>query len=114
MGMHFSLDDFEKVGRVVKKSDVYTVLDITRLDNLVVSLTILHPGKETGGHSHGDADEVYFFVGGNGKIKIDDKKSDARKGDVILIPRGSFHKVFNTGNGDLKFMCVFEKYGDRS
>ena len=109
-----SISDFERVGKVVKKSDVYTVIDIRELDNLVVSMTTLHPGKETTGHSHGDADEVYIFLKGRGTMQRDKKKMAVKEDDIVLIHRGSFHKVFNGPDTDLVFLSVFEKYGDRS
>ena len=33
---------------IVKSNETYDVIDNTNLNNLVVSKTILHPGKETG------------------------------------------------------------------
>jgi mannose-6-phosphate isomerase-like protein (cupin superfamily) len=109
----FSVNDFKRAGKVTKQSDVYTVLDVSKLDNLVVSETTLHPGKETSGHSHTDADEVYFVMSGKGSMKLDDEKFDVKEKDIVLIKRGSFHKVFNTSQEDLVFICVFEKYGNR-
>jgi len=112
--MRFSVSSFGKVGRVLKKDDVYTVIDVSKLDRLVVSMTVLHPGKETKGHSHADADEVYFFIEGSGKMKVGTKKFAVKKDDIILIKRGLFHRVFNVSKKELKFVCVFEKYGDRA
>ena len=113
MGTKFSVDDFESAGKVVKKNDVYTVIDVSKLENLIVSKTILHPGKETSGHSHDDAEEVYFFIEGEGQMQLGEEKFNVKKDSVVLIPSGSFHKVFNKSDSDLKFVCVFEKYGDR-
>ena len=53
-------------GRVVKSNDVYTVIDNTDLTGLVVSKTVLHPQKETTGHSHAGQEEVYQFAYGTG------------------------------------------------
>lgn len=114
MAEKFSLDEFKRVGKVAKQSDVYTVLDVSKLDNLVISETTLHPGKETSGHSHADADEVYFLVKGSGSMQLDDERFGVKERDIILIKRGSFHKVFNKSKKDLVFVCVFEKYGDRA
>lgn len=111
--MKFSIGGFEKVGKTVKQSDVYTVIDVSKLKHLNVSLTILHPGRETNGHSHAGAEEVYNFVEGEGKMKLGENEFPVSKGDIVIIPDGDFHKVFNTGKGDLKFVCVFEKYGER-
>ena len=38
--------------KVVKSNETYDVIDNTNLNNLVVSKTILHEGKETSGHNH--------------------------------------------------------------
>jgi mannose-6-phosphate isomerase-like protein (cupin superfamily) len=111
--MRFSIEEFEKVGKTVKKSYVYTVIDVSNLEHLNVSLTVLHPGKETGGHSHEGAEEVYNFAEGAGKMKLDGREFAVKAGDIVIIPGGAFHKVFNTGKKDMKFVCVFEKYGER-
>jgi len=98
---------------VVKSNDTYTVIDNTTLNGLVVSKTILHPNKETTGHIHPGQEEVYQFVYGNGRIQIDDFTESVTANDVVLIPDGAFHKVFNDSDTeDLVFVCVFD--GKRS
>jgi len=95
-------------GEVVKENDTYVVKDNTTLNNLVISSTLLHPGKETTGHIHEGQEEVYFFVSGSGIMKIDDKLHVVKEGDVKLIYDGAFHKVFNDTDKDLYFVCVFD------
>lgn len=112
--MKFALNEFEKVGKIVKQNETYTVIDVSKLNNLNVSLTILHPGKETSGHDHKGSEEVYNFEEGNGEMQLDGKRFRVNEGDIVIIPDGSFHKVFNTSKKDLKFVCVFEKYGERN
>ena len=99
--------------KVIKSNEVYDVIDNTNLKNLVVSKTVLHPGKETGGHSHKDQEEVYMFSKGSGKMKVGEKTYNVRQGSIILIPKGDFHKVWNIKKDklkkeDLEFICVFE------
>ena len=96
-------------GRVVKSNDVYTVIDNTDLTGLVVSKTVLHPQKETTGHSHEGQEEVYQFVYGTGTMEVGPDKFEVSSGDVVLIPDGLFHKVWNTSLvEDLVFVCVFD------
>ena len=100
-------------GRVVKSNDIYTVIDNTDLSGLVVSKTVLHPQKETTGHSHAGQEEVYQFVYGTGTMEVGTNKFDVASGDVVLIPDGLFPKVWNTSLvEDLVFICVFD--GKRS
>ena len=52
----------EEDSKIVKSNETYDVIDNTNLKNLVVSKTILHAGKETGGHNHSGQEEVYIFT----------------------------------------------------
>lgn len=109
-----NLENFKKEAKMIRSNETYNVFDLSKmLMNLNLSLTELHGRKETGGHSHEDADEVYVFFEGSGKIKIGETVQDCAAGDVFLIPSGAFHKVYNLTDSDLKFWSIFEKYGDR-
>ena len=100
--------------KVIKSNETYDVIDNTNLDKLIVSKTILHPGKETGGHNHSGQEEVYIFMKGEGTMIVGTNTYEVKAGDTILIPDGDFHKVFNTSSydiephGDLEFICVFD------
>lgn len=108
------MDEFAKKAALIRDSDVYSVYDLSYLKHLTPSMTILHPGKETKGHSHAGSEEVYIFLKGRGKMQLAKKKFSVKKGDLVLIPDDVFHKVFNTGKTDLVFFCVFEKYRGRA
>jgi mannose-6-phosphate isomerase-like protein (cupin superfamily) len=95
-------------GVVVKRDDRYEVKDNRALKNLIVSSTRLHVGKNTSGHSHAGQEEVYQFVFGTGEMEVDDNRFNVHPGDVVLIPDGAFHRVYNTGDEDLYFVCVFD------
>ena len=100
--------------KVVKSNETYDVIDNTNLDKLIVSKTILHVGKQTGGHNHSGQEEVYIFMEGEGKMVVGSNTFIVKAGDTILIPDGDFHKVWNTADellgefGDLEFICVFD------
>jgi len=99
-------------GKIIKSNEVYTIHDNSYLSNLVLSQTILHTGKETTGHSHPGQEEIYFFVSGEGVMIVDHssfyKKIEVKSEDIVLVPEGAFHKVYNTGTSDLVFNCVFD------
>jgi len=98
--------------RLVKSDDRYIVCDKPLGKNLVLSITILHAGKHTTGHSH-PVSEVYFFVEGRGEIELDGKRRSVKSKDVVPIAPDEFHRVYNTSKKDFVFICVFEKYGER-
>ena len=95
-------------GDIVKDNDVYQLRDNTTLNNLVLSSTLLHSGKQTAGHKHEGQEEVYFFVSGNGEMLIDEQRFKVKPGDIVLIEDGEFHRVYNTSQEDLYFVCVFD------
>lgn len=108
------IKDFKNFAELVRNTEVYQIHDYKGLTNLTVSTTELFAGKSTSGHSHNEADEIYIVLEGEGMIEINGDKSIFEKGDFFIIPRGAFHKVSNTNESDtLKFLCVFEKYGER-
>ena len=113
--MKISIEEFPERVRPIRDNEVYSVHDLEYLEHLNVSMTVLHPGKATRGHSHeGDEEEVYFFVEGSGEMQLGEERFPVKKGDVVLIRKGKFHRVFNTQvEGELKFLCVFEKYKGR-
>ena len=93
--------------KVIHSNETYNVIDNKTLNNLIVSKTELHPGKHTSGHNHGGQEEVYLFTNGEGTMAVDDNKYSVSTGDIVLIPDGAFHKVWNEGEDDLIFTCVF-------
>lgn len=95
-------------GEVIKANGVYTLRDNKELKNLVLSSTVLHVAQQTTGHYHAGQEEVYFFAHGKGKMIVGDEEFEVQGGDIVLIPDGLFHKVFNTGESDLVFNCVFD------
>lgn len=110
--MKTSLSEFSKKARLVKKSNRYEVYDLA-LESLVLSMTVLHRDKSTTGHSHDDTEEIYLFIEGEGEIQLDNEKQDVVSGDIVMIPRKVFHRIFNSGSGDLTFLSFFEKYQGR-
>ena len=113
--MNIKLDKTDS--KVVHSNETYDVIDNTSLDNLIVSKTILHVGKNTSGHNHTGQEEVYIFMGNEyskGKMIVGENTYNVEKGSIVLIPDGAFHKVWNTADeslgehGDLEFICVFD------
>jgi mannose-6-phosphate isomerase-like protein (cupin superfamily) len=122
------IKEYKKLAKLIRDNEIYKVYDLPLLRNLTVSLTELNPRKSTTGHSHLEADEVYIFIKGRGVMKVDGKMLAIKSGDIILVPAGDFHKVYNktpTPRGDrgpdqsvgsekkLSFWTIFEKYKGR-
>ena len=100
-------------GEVVKQNDTYKVKDNKTLKNLVLSSTLLNPGKCTTGHKHEGQEEVYIFVAGTAKMELvypngDTKIFEVHPDDIVLIEDGVFHKVYNESKNPVYFVCVFD------
>ena len=100
-------------GEIAKEDSRYIVRDNKTLKNLVLSSTFLEANKSTTGHAHVGQEEIYFFIKGKGEmelININGKRTveQIQDGDVVLIPDGHFHRVHNTGDYGLYFVCVFD------
>ena len=107
------IKQYKEQAELIKDNETYKVYDLYALKGLSLSLTELNPGKETNGHSHKEADEVYVFINGEGRIEAEEKTILVKGGDVVAIPGGKFHKVFNEGKDILSFWSIFEKYEGR-
>lgn len=108
--MKTNLEKFSEVSALVKSNETYDIYDLP-MEHLIVSMTRLHAGKETRGHTHpGQQEEVYICMEGSGKLQIKDSEQLFGKYDIATIPIGAFHKVINNSKKDLVFLCVFEKY----
>jgi mannose-6-phosphate isomerase-like protein (cupin superfamily) len=100
--------NFEVGGAVVKQDDRYVVKDNNLLKNLILSSTRLNPGKQTTGHKHAGQEEVYLFTEGQGEMLLDERRFAVKAGDIVLIEDGVFHRVYNTSESELYFVCVFD------
>jgi mannose-6-phosphate isomerase-like protein (cupin superfamily) len=62
-------------------------------------------GGATTAHYHREAEELYFFTAGRGRLRIGDAQRDVRVGDCAVIPPGAEHKLVNTGDEPLVLLC---------
>jgi mannose-6-phosphate isomerase-like protein (cupin superfamily) len=65
----------------------------------------LEPGGETAEHYHPQAEELYYFVAGEGRMRLDDQESEIGVGDCVTIPPGTPHKLWNIGPDQLVLLC---------
>ena len=63
------------------------------------------PGRRTRRHRHQQAEEIYHFLKGGGKLEIDGETLAVAAGDTALIPPGCWHRVTNVSDEDLVFLC---------
>jgi mannose-6-phosphate isomerase-like protein (cupin superfamily) len=65
----------------------------------------LDPGGATAEHCHPQAEELYYFVAGEGRMRLDGDDASVTAGDCVVIPPGTPHKLWNTGADRLVLLC---------
>ena len=55
--------------------------------------------------NHVVSEELYFFTAGSGKIRVGAEERNIREGDCVVLPPGTEHKLWNTGDVPLQLLC---------
>jgi mannose-6-phosphate isomerase-like protein (cupin superfamily) len=63
------------------------------------------PGGETAEHYHPGSEEIYYFVSGDGRMRLGDREAEVHTGDCVVIPPGTPHKLWNPGSEPLVLLC---------
>jgi mannose-6-phosphate isomerase-like protein (cupin superfamily) len=78
----------------------------TRARHQSLAEATLEPGGETAEHYHPQAEELYYFVAGDGQMRLgDDEPAEVTTGDCVVIAPGTPHKLWNTGSTPLVLLC---------
>ena len=64
------------------------------------------PGAETALHLHRRSEEIYYFIAGEGTMRLAGEDIPVRAGDTVAIPAGTPHNVHNTGLVPMKILCA--------
>ena len=65
----------------------------------------LPPGGATTAHLHPRAEELYLFTAGSGRLRVGEDVRDVTAGDCAVIPAGTDHKLWNTGQVPMTLLC---------
>jgi mannose-6-phosphate isomerase-like protein (cupin superfamily) len=96
--------------------DAFTTLDGSQIRELAgpswtparhqsLAEATLPPGGETIEHYHREAEEIYYFVSGAGRMRLGSDETEVRVGDCVVIPPGTPHKLWNPGAEPLILLC---------
>ncbi len=71
-----------------------------------VDYAVLPPGAGIGRHTHGEDEELYLVLEGEGEMELDGETFPVRKGSVILNRRGGTHALRNVSSAPLEIFVV--------
>ncbi len=67
---------------------------------------IVPPGTSTLLHVHRQTEEIYYFTGGRGRMRLGDAQFDVARGDTVCILPGTPHNLTNDGPEPLVLLCA--------
>jgi mannose-6-phosphate isomerase-like protein (cupin superfamily) len=65
----------------------------------------VQPGGQTDEHFHPQAEEIYYFVSGAGRMRLGEAEREIEAGECVVIPPGVPHKLWNDGEEPLVLLC---------
>lgn len=63
-------------------------------------------GGQTIEHVHHASEEIYYFVGGRGRLRLGPDERDVAAGDCVVIAPGTRHKLWAASDEDLVLLCA--------
>ena len=67
---------------------------------------VVPPGSTIGYHRHGNNEEIYILLEGQGTMTIGDEPVVVRKGDMILNPAFGAHGLVNDSESDIDILVI--------
>ena len=82
---------------VLNAKSLFRVLQTTRKSQ--TATMTLPPGAESGpkGNDHPGSDQILLVLKGTLSAEVGPKRSDLKRGDVIVVPAGVPHRFVNNG-----------------
>lgn len=74
-------------------------------DNQSLAEATVPVGGMTAAHLHRTSEELYLFTHGMGRIRVGKDERDVSAGDCVVLPPGTEHKLWNTGDEPLRLLC---------
>lgn len=71
-----------------------------------VEYAVLVPGTSIGLHRHGQDEELYFILEGEGVMTVNSEQRRVSKGDLILNPPGGAHSLVNDSERDVHLLVI--------
>ena len=71
----------------------------------------MSPGRKMRIHKHLNNDELIFIHKGEGTMTLDEETISVKTGDVVFVPRETWHGLDNTGTENLKMVFQYSPAG---
>jgi len=81
------------------------------IDGISFCTEDMTPGRKMRIHKHLNNDELIFIHKGEGTLTLDEQLVEVKTGDVVFVPRDTWHGLDNTGNENLLMAFQYSPAG---
>jgi len=81
------------------------------VNNISFCMEDMTPGRKMPVHKHLNNDELIFIHKGEGTLTLDEQTTEVKTGDVVFVPRGTWHGLDNTGKENLLMAFQYSPAG---
>ncbi len=74
--------------------------------NWSLTRQMLQPGKVSDEHEHDAMEQVFYFTGGHGQMKLDGELHDVKEGDAVHVPPRCRHQTLNNSDRWLELLVI--------
>ena len=67
---------------------------------------VLQGRMKSDDHEHENVEQVYYFIKGCGKMRIDGREYPVKAGDAVHLPPGTKHQVINEGEEEIEYLNI--------
>ena len=81
------------------------------IDGISFCVEDMGPGHKMRIHKHLNNEELIFIHKGEGTLTLDEESVEVKTGDVIFVPRDTWHGLYNTGKENLLMAFQYSPAG---
>jgi mannose-6-phosphate isomerase-like protein (cupin superfamily) len=100
---------------ILTRRKVPITIKISKVKNGIDGISFctedMTPGRTMRVHKHLNNDELIFIHKGQGALTLDGQLVEVKTGDVVFVPRDTWHGLDNTGNENLLMVFQYSPAG---
>ena len=100
---------------ILTRRKVPITIKISKTKNGIGGISLctedMSPGRKMRVHKHLNNDELIFIHKGEGTLTLDEQLVEVKTGDVVFVPKDTWHGLDNTGNENLLMVFQYSPAG---
>jgi len=86
------------------------VMDRSEAETSEVFIVVLKPGQAPPLHKHGDTEQLFYILEGEGTLTIKEGEEETyypvNVGDVVRVPMSLYHSIKAEGGKELRYLAI--------